>query len=69
MLQGNLGKSNKPSKQLHWPKKRIHTPNMVHFKKQYLLQIGRYFDGNWKETDFELLKNCFSFLLTFIILT
>lgn len=56
MLQGNLGKSSKPSKQLHWPKKRIHTLTWFIFKKQYLLQIGRYFDGNWKETDFELLK-------------
>lgn len=52
MLQGNLEKSSKPSKQLHLPEKRIHTLTWFIFFKQYLLQIGRYFDGKWKETDF-----------------
>lgn len=52
MLQGNLEKSNKPSKQLQLPEKRIHTLTWFIFFKQYLLQIGRYFDGNWKEPDF-----------------
>ena len=52
MLQGNLEKSSKPSKQLHLPEKRIHTLTRFIFFKQYLLQIGRYFDGKWKETDF-----------------
>ena len=52
MLQGNLEKSSKPSKQLHLPEKRIHTLTWFIIFKQYLLQTGRYFDGNWKETDF-----------------